>query len=182
MPNAPVIMTKIKILSRIIARLIYNIFRLMICLQIALVLFLLLVGTYKLIISWTMMDLSQEYTSIDNYEGIILKDYDTNTAYKRSFWGLTKTDEPVDFSYHGENLNSNARKTLERLAPGNAGHIGQCTISPDGRKILYMKANPSDEADPTDIVDCSYNVLNLDDGTVKEFFRNPRAGLGVEWH
>jgi len=31
-------------------------------------------------------------------------------------------------------------------------------------------------------VDYSYNVLNLDDGTVLEYFRNPRAGLGVEWH
>ena len=175
-------MTKIKELFIKTINFIYKILRLLVCLQIALVAFLLLAGTYKMILSFTLLDLSQDYAGIDDYEGIILKDYDTQKTYKRSFFGLTETDEAVDFSYHGESLNSNIYDILETMAPGNPGHIGQCTVSPDGRRILYRKANPSNEADPTDIVDYSYNVLNLDNGTVTEFFRNPRSGLGVEWH
>ena len=175
-------MTNLSRITSKITKFIFRLFCLILGLHVLFILFLLAAGTYKVMLSWTLLDVSQEYKKIDAYEGIVLKDYNKQKAYKRSFCGLTETDEPADFSYHGEHLNSTAHDTLQRLAPGNAGHIGQCTLSPDGRRILYVKANPSDEADPTDIVDYSYNVLNLDDGTVLEYFRNPRAGLGVEWH
>lgn len=175
-------MTKLRSIASKIAKFIFRIFCLLLGLHVLLIVLLLAAGIYKMMLSWTLLDLSQEYKKINAYEGIVLKDYNKNKAYKRSFWGLTETDKTADFSYHGEQLNSTAYQTLQRLAPGNAGHIGQCTMSPDGKRILYVKANPSDESDPTDIVDYSCNVLNVEDGTVLEYFRTPRAGLGVEWH
>ena len=75
-------MTNLSRITSKITKFIFRLFCLILGLHVLFIVFLLAAGTYKVMLSWTLLDVSQEYKKIDAYEGIVLKDYNKQKAYK----------------------------------------------------------------------------------------------------
>ncbi|WP_026505350.1 hypothetical protein [Butyrivibrio sp. NC3005] len=125
------------------------------------------------------VDFSFSYRNIDGYENIIF--VQNKTAYKRSFWGLQKTDETLPLLEDASSdKDDKALKKLKEVI-GENYYLSQCIFSPDNTKILYVEIRPWGEGAPTDDENYYCKVLDLKTKKTITVFKGPQQYFKVYW-
>lgn len=129
------------------------------------------------------LDFSQDYRAVTGVENILFQsNADRDSFYRRSFWGLERTDAPA--SYEPHNVIVSDRKMEPEAVKDHIGDIQvwQSVLSPDENYILYCEIEYNyKNTGVTDDEYCYYKVYNIETGEITVLYEAYREWYHLDW-
>ena len=133
------------------------------------------------ILAFTPLDFSQDYKEIHGVENIIFQPNGRqNQFYKRTFWGLERTDVPTTpISWEDDK----AVWEIEAFVDvAEQTRIRQAILSPDGNYILYCELEYNyKNTGLTDDEYCYYKVFDIATGEVVTIYGGYKEWYNLGW-
>lgn len=132
------------------------------------------------ILVFTPLDFSQDYKEIPGVENIVFQPNGRqNQFYKRTFWGLERTDAPATpiSSEDDAVWEIDAFKDLAESIS-----VRQAIFSPDGNYILYCELEYNyTNSGLTDDEYCYYKVFDITTGEVIQIYGGYKEWYNLAW-
>lgn len=145
------------------------------------VIFVIEVVTVVFLFAWPV-DFSQNYREIGGVEGIVFNRNGTQQYYKRTFYGLTPIDQPLEFEKYERQ--SECMPEIETLQSyiSCENEIHQAVISPDGKYILYSEIEYGYmQSGMTDDEYVRYRVYDIENDKIITIYKGYREFYNLGW-
>lgn len=133
------------------------------------------------ILAFTPLDFSQDYKEIPGVENIVFQPNGRrNQFYKRTFWGLERTDVPTTLISWEDDK---AVWEIEAFVDvAEQTRIRQAILSPDGNYILYCELEYNyKNTGLTDDEYCYYKVYDIATGEVVIIYGGYKEWYNLGW-
>lgn len=132
--------------------------------------------------AFLLLDFSQDYRKIPNIEKVIFQRHRlSNIYYKRCFWGLCKSEPPVEFKPYHSDIPVLGIETLKDII-GEHNEIGQAVISPDSNYILYCELEYDYyNSGMTDDEYCYYRVYDVNTKEIITIYQGYKEWYNIGW-
>ncbi len=133
------------------------------------------------ILAFSPLDFSQDYKEISGVENIVFQPNGRqNQFYKRTFWGLERTEAPTTPISSEDNEAVWEINAFADLVENTS--IRQAIFSPDGNYILYCELEYNyKNTGLTDDEYCYYKVFNIATGEVVTIYGGYREWYNLGW-